>query len=187
MTARGLRIIAGEFRGRKLRTIERPGTRPMTDRVRENLFNILGPELQGARFLDLFAGSGAVGIEALSRGAESTTFVELDRQWSDVVEANLRMLNLADRAENLRGDVYKIVRRLGNDGARFDIIFMGAPYDGVHHNRAGGAVIDAGILADKGTMVLQYRKGDPLDTFEGYDVDTRKYGITNLTFVRKQQ
>lgn len=186
MTARGLRIIAGEFRGRRLRTIERPGTRPMTDRVRESLFNILAPELPGAKFLDLFAGSGAVGIEALSRGAGMATFVELDCQWSEVIETNIATFKLEDRAENLSGDVYKIVSRLAGDGRHFDIIFIGAPYDGEHHNRAARAIVDAGILAGGGTLVVQYRKGDPLAELEGYDLDTRSYGITSLTFARKR-
>lgn len=187
MSGRGLRIIAGEFRGRRLKTIEREGTRPMTDRVRESLFSILAPELPGSRFLDLFAGSGAVGIEALSRGAEHSTFVELDRQWSEVVEANIETFSLEERTENLRGDVYKVVRRLADDSREFDIIFIGAPYDGVHHNRAASAIDEAGILAREGTLILQYRKGDPLGELEGYELDTRSYGITNLTFAWKRQ
>jgi len=90
--AAGLRVIAGKLKGRRIRTIEVAGTRPMTDRVRESLFNILAPELPGARFLDLFAGSGAVGIEALSRGASAAVFIESERRWADVIAENLEAL-----------------------------------------------------------------------------------------------
>ncbi|HUX05720.1 MAG TPA: 16S rRNA (guanine(966)-N(2))-methyltransferase RsmD [Acidobacteriota bacterium] len=179
----GLRIIAGRYKGRRLKTIDAPGTRPMTDRVRENLFNILAPELEGARLLDLFAGSGAVGIEALSRGAAAALFVESERAWADIITANLDDLGLRTSSLVMRTDAYKAVESLGSSGQEFGIVFAGAPYDTDHHNRILAAVHAAGICR-LGTIVLQYRAGDPLQTPTGYGIDTRTYGITALSFLR---
>jgi 16S rRNA (guanine(966)-N(2))-methyltransferase RsmD len=179
-----LRVIAGEFRGRRLKTVDAPGTRPMTDRVRESLFSILAPRLGGAHFLDLFAGSGAVGIEALSRGAAAAVFVEQDRRWADVIAANIASLGLQNRSIIMRTDAYLAVRALGSGGRRFDVTFAGPPYDADHHNRIAAALDEAG-LCEGGAMVLQYRAGDPLSLPEGYGVDTRVYGITALSFVAR--
>jgi 16S rRNA (guanine966-N2)-methyltransferase len=179
----GLRIIAGRFKGRRIGTIDAPGTRPMTDRVRENLFNILAPELPGARFLDLFAGSGAVGIEALSRGASAALFVESDPEWADLVASNIDGLGLRSSGLVMRSDAYAAVAALGRSGQRFGIVFAGAPYDEDHHNRILAAVHEAGICRE-GTVVLQYRAGDPLRLPAGYAADTRTYGITSISFLR---
>lgn len=179
----GLRVIAGHFRGRRLKTIDAPGTRPMTDRVRENLFNILAPELEGSRFLDLFAGSGAVGIEALSRGAAATLFVESEQEWADIITANLDDLGLRSSSLVMRTDAYKAVEMLGSGGQEFSLIFAGAPYDADHHNRILAALHEAD-LCPSGTIVLQYRAGAPLEAPPGYSVDTRTYGITALSFLR---
>jgi 16S rRNA (guanine966-N2)-methyltransferase len=179
----GLRIIAGRLRGRRIETIDAPGTRPMTDRVRENLFNILAPELPGARFLDLFAGSGAVGIEALSRGASAVLFIESDHDWADLITTNLDKLELKTSGLVMRSDAYDALRTLGRSGQRFDVVFAGAPYDEDHHNRILAALHEAGICRE-GTIVLQYRAGDPLIVPTGYSADTRTYGITSLSFLR---
>lgn len=180
-----LRIIAGAHRGRRIKTIDAPGTRPMTDRVRESLFNILGEQIAGGTFLDLFAGSGAVGIEALSRGAASATFVESDHSWCRLIVENIGMLNLDDQAEVMPADAYKSVAMMARKGRKFDIVFAGAPYDEDHHNRILNAIINEKICADDGLIVLQFRKGDPLNIPPGFDADIRKYGITALAFIRR--
>lgn len=180
-----LRIIAGEFRGRHLKTAGTAGTRPMTDRVRESLFSILAPELSGAHFLDLFAGSGAVGIEALSRGAAAAVFVEQDHECFSVINENLHSLGLGTRGIAIRLDAYQAVDRLGRSSQRYDIVFAGPPYDENHHNRILDAVTGSGICKDDGVIVLQYRKGDPITTPDGFAVATRDYGITSLSFMRR--
>ena len=182
-----LRIIAGRFRGRKVNTIEVEGTRPMTDRVRENLFNIINMDLPGASFLDLFAGSGAVGIEALSRGAEKTTFVEFQEDWSNIIKENIRSLDIAGRTENLKGDAYSIIKDLAGKKRKFDIVFVGAPYTDNHHNRIMKLLLQHDILADDGLIIQQYRASDPLDQLpENYHIKTKTYGITSLSFIRKE-
>jgi 16S rRNA (guanine966-N2)-methyltransferase len=180
-----LRVIAGRFKGRKLRTIDSSATRPMTDRVRESLFSILAPELPGAHFLDLFAGSGAVGIEALSRGAAAALFVERDGECFDMIVRNLDSLGLESRNMVKRMDSYKAARDLGAAGRRFDIVFAGPPYDEDHHNRILRAIIENRLCKDEGIIVLQYRKGDPLHSPDGYQAEIRNYGITCLSFLRR--
>src|SRR5919202_1586835 len=105
-----MRVISGSAKGRKLVS---PGsaTRPITDRVKENLFNILGASVVDANVLDLFAGAGSVGIEALSRGARHATFVELDREALETIRQNLQLTRLAERAEVVRADAFKFVNR----------------------------------------------------------------------------
>ena len=180
-----LRIIGGDLKGRKLKTVDNVDTRPMTDRVRESLFSILAPELPERRFLDLFAGSGAVGFEALSRGASSAMFVENDEQCFHVVCENLAVLGLQARGIVFKMDAYKAVKMLADSGRRFDIVFAGPPYEKDHHNRILTSVIENGLCESDGLIVLQYRKGDTLRAPDGYSVDTREYGITSLSFLRR--
>lgn len=124
-----MRVIAGSARSLPLKTVPGTGTRPTTDRIKETLFNMLMPYVPGARFLDLFAGSGAIGIEALSRGASFACFAEKDRKAAACIRENLRFTGLSGRASVLESDVFLAIDRLENAGtAPFDIVFMDPPY-----------------------------------------------------------
>jgi 16S rRNA (guanine966-N2)-methyltransferase len=105
-----MRVVTGEAKGRKLKGPTTTGTRPIIDRVKQALFNIIAARVEDARFLDLFAGTGSVGIEALSRGAASATFIELDHQALAVVRENLQITGLADRAETIHADAFKYLQ-----------------------------------------------------------------------------
>jgi 16S rRNA (guanine966-N2)-methyltransferase len=105
-----MRVVTGEAKGRKLKGPKTIGARPIIDRVKQALFNILASRVEDARFLDLFAGTGSVGIEALSRGAASATFIELDHKMLAVVRENLRITGLGDRAETLHADAFKFLQ-----------------------------------------------------------------------------
>lgn len=120
-----LRIIGGEWRGRKLRFPDAPNLRPTPDRVRETIFNWLMPMIHGARCLDLFAGSGALGLEALSRGAAFTTFVDSHKIVTQALDAHLAILNSKDKAEVLQTDSVKF---LNNTAQKFDLVFLDPPY-----------------------------------------------------------
>ncbi|MDY6287683.1 MAG: 16S rRNA (guanine(966)-N(2))-methyltransferase RsmD [Lachnospiraceae bacterium] len=122
-----MRVIAGTCRSMPLKTLPGRDTRPTTDRIKETLFNILQNYIPGCRFLDLFAGSGAIGIEALSRGAVSACFVEQSRQAVSVIRDNLRFTKLYDRAEVLQMDVMSAIRGMEGKQA-FDVVFMDPPY-----------------------------------------------------------
>ena len=123
-----MRVIAGRFKGRRLKTPSWVGLRPTSDKLRETLFNILAPRIAGARVLDGFAGTGAVGIEALSRGAAHVTFVEQDRRAAALVEVNLDLCGQKQGYTIECGDVATVLRRLPGDAA-FDLILLDPPYD----------------------------------------------------------
>lgn len=129
-----LRVIGGNLRGRKIAYTGDPRTRPMKDRVREALFNLLGPSVKGSHVLDLFAGTGALGIEALSRGASRATFFEKHFPTAELLGKSLAELGLLERGEVIAGDTFLQVRRMRRDGPCFAVvepwvIFCSPPYD----------------------------------------------------------
>ena len=129
----GLRIIAGALKGRRLETPDWPGLRPTSDRLRETLFNVLAPRLAGAHFLDAFAGTGAIGIEALSRGAAAVTFVEQDPRALRLIEANLARCRVEDRYAIIRAGFAGFALSEAGAGAPaeskgFDLLFLDPPY-----------------------------------------------------------
>src|SRR5262245_19632959 len=151
-----MRIVAGEFRGRTLKAPKWDGLRPTSDRLRETLFNILGPSIRGARVLDGFAGTGAIGIEALSRGAAAVTFVERDPRAIELIETNLAPLVAGDRPKPviIRAGFAAAVARL--DGEVFDVIGLDPPYGAAAASDALAAVhplVNAGtrLIVEHGT------------------------------------
>ena len=123
-----MRITGGEFRGRKIKTLEGMDTRPILTRVRKSLFDIIGPGIAGSDFLDLFAGTGSVGIEALSRGAGSATFVENAGKAVQVIRDNLRLLGIAEKSRVCGNDVLSWLNIASESGEKYGIIFIGPPY-----------------------------------------------------------
>jgi 16S rRNA (guanine966-N2)-methyltransferase len=125
-----LRIIAGKHRGRKLKSPPSLETRPTSDRLRETLFNVIAPRIKGARFLDLCAGSGAVGIEALSRGAEHATFVDRSRKMHGLIEANLNLCRITEEdVAVVTADALEFLRKaVKRQSGSWDIVFFDPPY-----------------------------------------------------------
>lgn len=149
-----LRVIAGSLKGRRLETPTWEGLRPTSDRLRETLFNVLAPRLDGARVLDAYAGTGAVGIEALSRGAAHVTFVEQDRRAQQLIETNLQRSGVA--GSPALGDRYAIIRAGFKVAARqldtpFDILFLDPPYGAAE---LAEALTIAAPLAAAGALVV---------------------------------
>jgi 16S rRNA (guanine966-N2)-methyltransferase len=143
-----MRVIAGTFRGRRLKAPHWEGLRPTSDGLRETLFNILAPRIEGARVLDGYAGTGAVGIEALSRGAAHVTFVEQDRRAVALIEANLRALGVANRYAIIRAGFAGTAGRLSE---HFQVIFLDPPYGAAHFTEA---VIAAAPLVVADTLLI---------------------------------
>lgn len=160
-----MRIIAGKYRGRRLKSPPSLSTRPTCDRLRETLFNILAPRIKGARFLDLCAGSGAVGIEALSRGAAHATFADQSRRMCALIEANLDEFGVAEEErEVVCGEASAFLRRRAkNESEPFDIVFFDPPYATNYE-----AVLDyvgehtAKLLAKDGLMIVEHHKKNDL-------------------------
>jgi 16S rRNA (guanine966-N2)-methyltransferase len=168
-----MRIIAGSRKGHRIAAPKGSDTRPTSDRVRENLFNLVGP-VDGASVLDLFAGSGALGLEALSRGAASATFIESDREACRVINANLGKLDL--HATVLCQDV---VRALGSERRRFDLVLCEPPYG---YDRARLDRELARLVEPDGVLVLETAGREDAPEVPGLEQRTsRKYGAARLT------
>jgi len=195
-----MRIIAGYHRGRRIESPEGLSTRPMTDRVRESLFNILQAEVAESIVLDLFCGSGALGLEALSRGAAACTFVDSGRAAVETVETNCRRLGLSDRADRVRilcRDALRPgpwIRPAGADA--YTLAFVDPPYamTGGPDGRArlatmGAELVRLGVIAAGATVMLRAERGtDAGLPWEGFDVDdTRTYGSTTLHLMTRVQ
>ena len=173
-----MRVIAGTRKGHKLVAPHGLDTRPTSDRVRENIFNLIGP-VDGARVLDLFAGSGALGIEALSRGAASAVFVERDPDALRAIERNLDHLRLTG-ARVVRGDVLRTIAQEATAGAKYDLVLVDPPYDMLTEIQPRLARHLPPLLAPDGLLVLetdsrvQPELPLPLRT-------SRRYGQTRVT------
>lgn len=178
-----VRVIAGSAKRRRLQVPDTPATRPTGDRARESLFNVLAPRLTGAAFLDAFAGSGAVGIEALSRGAEVAVFVEHDRRAVRVLVANLESCSFRERAHVLAEPWVAAARRLGGEGRRFDVAFFDPPYDG---DDAPGCLRELRaheLLAARGVAVIEHARDTPPAAAAGWALQRRlAVGDTSFSF-----
>ena len=162
-----MRVIAGSLRRRTLEAPRGLATRPTSDRLRETLFNILAPRIGGAGFLDLYAGSGAVGIEALSRGARSVVFVERAQPALKVLWSNLEKLGLRDGFRVEGGSVLAYLRREGGDPASgFDVIFLDPPYDAAGEYEAVRGLLGGGaarLLREDALVIAEHRRKERLE------------------------
>ena len=176
-----MRVIAGKARSLKLMTPPGMDTRPTTDRTKETLFNILQPEIGGARFLDLFSGSGAIGIEALSRGAAFAVFVEKDRAAAECIKKNLAFTKLGDNGQILRKDVGAALKSL-EKGEPFDLIFMDPPYGRGLERQVLEYLAHSSLLAEEGTVVVEASLETTFDHVQdlGFQVIKIKKYKTNL-------
>ena len=147
-----MRVIAGKARRLPLKTVPGTDTRPTTDRIKETLFNILQPEIADCRFLDLFSGSGGIGIEALSRGADSAVFVEKNPKACKCIRENLSFTKLAEHGKLLNMDILQALRTLEGEEA-FDCIFMDPPYN---HDLEKQVLeyLSKSSLADESTLII---------------------------------
>jgi 16S rRNA (guanine(966)-N(2))-methyltransferase RsmD len=182
----GLRVIAGSARGRRLRRVPGEATRPITDRVKESLFNILGADIEGASMLDLFAGTGSVGIEALSRGAGRVVFVDIHSAAIATIQSNLELTQLEEGAEIVRGDAFTLLS--GRLHESFDYIFVAPPqYQGLVPRVI--AAIDArpDCVNPDGWVIAQLDPKEPmqLNLSSLVEIDRRRYGNTLLVFFER--
>ena len=190
-----MRVVTGEAKGRKLKGPKTPGTRPIIDRVKTALFDILSTRVEDAHFLDLFAGVGSVGIEALSRGAASATFIEMNYSALKLVRENLKITGLGDRAETLHTDAFKFLQSYGlvnqalskGQEREYDIIYVAPPQ---YHEMAARALhlLDySRLVPNTGMVIVQIHPKErsvvmavPLTRL--VLIDQRRYGSTLLLF-----
>ena len=176
-----MRIIAGSARRTPLEAPKGQNTRPTADRIKENLFNIIAPYIPGARFLDLFCGSGAIGIEALSRGAGEAVFVDSSHEAVAVTGDNLARVRLGDKASVLNMCALKAISQLQADGYVFDIVYLDPPYGAQVLEQALTTL--CGILAEGAIVAVEVAKDESVSSplallFE------REYGNTRLLFYK---
>ncbi len=182
-----MRVISGSAKGRNLQAVPGDSTRPITDRVKEALFNIFGADIVDARFLDLFGGTGGVGIEALSRGAAHAVFIDQNRKAQETIKANLLLTKLNERAEIVRGDAFTYLQGAPQS---FHYIYIAPPqYHRLWINALKLIDEQSGWLADDGEIIVQIHPKEyeavPLRHFE--EIEQRKYGSTVLVFYEHKQ
>jgi 16S rRNA (guanine(966)-N(2))-methyltransferase RsmD len=148
-----MRVIGGTHRGRRLRTVGGLSVRPTSDRLRETLFNIINPRIDGSNFLDICAGSGAVAVEALSRGASAVTLIERSRQACAVIESNLDSIGLTDSARIINRDAAAALKGLEQESSQFDIAFFDPPYASQLYTQIMRQ-LGSGNLLSAGSMVI---------------------------------
>jgi 16S rRNA (guanine966-N2)-methyltransferase len=183
-----MRIIAGAYKGRRLATPRGATTRPTADQVRIALLDTLMPWLPGARVLDLFAGAGGVGLEALSRGAAHATLVERDARAVGALRANVATLGVETTARVVRDDVARALAALARAGERFDVVFLDPPYDTDDIATTLTALGRADVLADDPVVVAQHltKRGPAASAGALAAFRTRRFGETTLTFFRRR-
>lgn len=182
-----MRVIAGSARRLLLKTIDGMDTRPTTDRIKETLFNMISHGLLESTFLDLFAGSGGIGIEALSRGASQAVFVEKNPKAMECVKENLKHTHLADRAETMQMDVISALSRMEGK-YEFDYIFMDPPYDCELEKRVLEYLAESSLVSEDGIIIVEASLNTQFDYIEdlGYSlIKTKEYKTNKHVFFEK--
>lgn len=184
-----MRVIGGQARGRRLKVPKGQSLRPTAARVKEALFNILSHDLSDAKVLDLFAGTGNVSIEALSRGAAEAILIDSSSESGKVIRENLRRLRLANRTKVWIVPVVRAVKLLARRGETFDVIFLDPPYEQHWLAIALKAVAEGGLLRRSGVLVAEHSVREQLESHYGPLIlyDQRKYGSTLLSFFRREE
>ena len=184
-----MRVIAGSARSIPLKTLEGLDTRPTQDRIKETLFNILQSDIPGCRFLDLFAGSGAIGIEAASRGAAQVVFMENNPKAADIIRLNLKNTHLEEKSVLYQGDLLGILPGLASREKVFDVIFMDPPYNHEYEKQVL-SILQNSSLADEYTLIIVEAS---LNTEPDYLADLgyevvreKKYKTNKHIFIKKQ-
>ncbi len=178
-----MRIIGGEARGRTLVAPPGSGTRPTQDYVRESLFNILAPRVPGARVMDCFAGTGALSLEALSRGAAFAALMEKNRQALSAIRRNIEAVGCGDRLLLLPGDWRDGLARLSGQPP-FDLLFLDPPYRMTETGGMLSRIVASGLAAGDALFVVEHRRGQAPSLPEGLAFrDRRRYGETEISFI----
>jgi 16S rRNA (guanine(966)-N(2))-methyltransferase RsmD len=182
-----MRVVSGEAKGRRLKTPRGDRIRPTADRVKESLFEIIGQRIRDARVLDLFAGTGNLGIEALSRGARSVLFVDADRTAILLVGQNLTLTRLGDRAETWKSDAHSALGKLAGSGRRFEVVLLDPPYGSGYEEPVLRRLSRSEILSPGGLTVIEHdRRIDLPERIDSLErLDQRRFGDTVLSFYRQ--
>lgn len=186
-----MRIISGLARGTKLYTLDGLNTRPTLDRVKEPLFSILMPYLENSNVLDLFGGSGALGLEALSRGAEFAVFGENSQQASKIIAKNIEKTHMTANTRLIQKDFKQVLEIASKEGKKFNIIFLDPPYNSCYDILAIDIILKEKLLAEDGIIIVETDEEDKINNIKGIKnievQDIRKYGRVNLVFIKARK
>lgn len=185
-----MRVIAGKARRLPLVAPEGKDTRPTTDRIKETLFNIIQTEVPGSDFLDLFSGSGGIGIEALSRGAKSAVFVEIAKEALSCIEANLKKTRLKEEAVVLPMEVSYGIKKLERMGRTFDIVYMDPPYRKGYEQKMLGILANSKIIKEDSLIILESALETPVDYVDDrfYELERiKEYKTNQHIFLRRKK
>jgi 16S rRNA (guanine966-N2)-methyltransferase len=182
-----MRVIAGKHKGRRLRTVADLSVRPATSRVKGSIFNILQNRVDwsGVRVLDLFAGSGSLGIEALSRGAQQVVFVENSKRAAEFLRQNIALVDASAECEIVVSDVFDFLSRTRT---AFDVVFADPPYEFEILNRLPSLVFQSGVVSPDGYLIIEHPQELAFETSPLWqEAVVRKYGRTVVTFFESQR
>lgn len=186
-----MRVISGKAKGTKLYSIESSATRPTLDRVKESLFNIIHDEIQDANILDLFSGSGAIGIEFLSRGASIAYMCDKSPEAIKMIRKNLEKTKLLESAKLINKDYKKCLEELTKEDIKFDIVFLDPPYEADLAIDASEKIIQLGLLKKQGIIIIETdqesREKSKMQSLEIEVYDCRKYGRVTLIFLKRKE
>lgn len=181
-----MRIIGGDFKGKKLAVFRGTATRPTADRLRESIFNIRASSIQGSVVLDLFAGTGALGLEALSRGAASAVFIDSEIAAVNIITKNIASCRVMEQAKVIRWDIRRNLNCLSAAGPVFDLVFMDPPYNADLINPALRHLVKQEVLKSNASIIIEHAITEPVDPkIAGFEMtDQRIYGKTAVSFLR---
>ena len=182
-----MRVIGGRAKRLQLKTLEGMDTRPTTDRIKETLFNMIAPYLYDSIFLDLFAGSGGIGIEALSRGAKEAVFVENGKEAVSCIKQNLKATGFLDQSQVMAMDVMQALRRLETLNRPFDIIFMDPPYRKGFEEKIIPYLLESSLVREGTQIIVETAKDTDISYMENFDCDmerVKEYKTNRHVFLR---
>lgn len=183
-----MRVISGTAKSLRLKTVEGMGTRPTQDRIKETLFNMLSSDIGGCAFLDIFSGSGGIGIEALSRGARKAVFIEKDRKAMQCVKDNLKHTKLDQNAQVITSDAISAIRSLQEKKETFDFIFMDPPYGKELEKQVLLELMHTNLYDEQTVIIVESDLDTEFDYLEGSDLEVykvKKYKTNKHTFIWK--
>ncbi len=181
-----MRVISGTARGKKLYTLDGLETRPTLDRVKEALFSKIQFDIKDANVLDLFSGSGALAIEALSRGAKSAVLCDNSRKAIQIIKRNLEETNTLEKAEIINKDYLETLKVLKEKSKKFDIVFLDPPYKTDFIEKAIEYIFKYNLLSENGFIIAETNDENKIKQNEDIEIyDKRKYGMVFIIFIRK--
>lgn len=184
-----MRVIAGKLKGRKIEAVKGDNTRPTSDKIKETIFNVMGQFFDGGTALDLFAGSGNLGIEALSRGIESAIFIDADFQAVKTIKQNIQTLDLTEQTDVYRNDAFKAMKVLSAKEMTFDLVFLDPPYGKIAITDLLNQVLELNLLKEEALVVCEYGIGEDLkvDPSKLKTLKQSEYGTIGIHIFQKKR